>query len=472
MRTEDGGAIATLLAAAFVALGAGTIAFTIVGWTVASVASAGAGVLLGCAALLVGHTALRRQVAARRNAEEALARGREDLEARVLERTAALAHGEARLRSTLDAMLEGCQIIAPDWRYLYVNEAAAAHGRQPRDELVGRTMMERYPGIEDSELFGIMRDCMERRVARRMENEFPFPDGSTGTFELSIQPVPEGLFILSMDVSERHRHEEAMLRLNAELERHVAERTAQLAAANVELEAFSYSVSHDLRAPLRSIDGFSQALLEDCGPALDATGKGYLRRVRGAAQHMAQLIDDLLGLARVTRAEMSFAPVDLSALAAEVVGELREGEPGRAVEVSISPGLRANGDARLCRVLLFNLLGNAWKFSADRRPARIELGDAEHGENGMVACYVRDNGAGFDMAYADKLFAPFQRLHSREEYPGTGIGLATVQRIVGRHGGRVWAEGEVGRGATFGFTLPAAGAQEREPPAGREDGAQ
>jgi signal transduction histidine kinase len=218
-------------------------------------------------------------------------------------------------------------------------------------------------------------------------------------------------------------------------------------ALNQELEAFSYSVSHDLRSPLRAIDGFSLAVLEDSADKLDADGKGHLERVRAATQRMGRLIDDLLELSRVARAPMRLEPVDLSALTATVVAELREAEPARDVAVTIAPSLATRGDPRLVRVLLDNLLGNAFKFTGKRERATIEIG-AKAG-----AFFVRDNGAGFDPAYAEKLFGAFQRLHDARDFAGTGIGLATVQRIVRRHGGRVWATGEPDKGATFSFTL-------------------
>jgi light-regulated signal transduction histidine kinase (bacteriophytochrome) len=241
-------------------------------------------------------------------------------------------------------------------------------------------------------------------------------------------------------------------RLNEELEQHVDERTAQLAAANRELESFSYSVSHDLRAPLRAIDGFSQALLEDYGDSLDAQGQDYLQRIRGATQRMSELIDALLGLSRVTRAELQRESIDLSAMAEAVAAELRLRDPTRPVDFDIVPTLTATGDVRLLRVVMENLLGNAWKFTAKQAQARIEFG-VQTEPDGAPAFFVRDNGAGFDTTYVDKLFGAFQRLHRVSEFPGTGIGLATVQRIIHRHGGRVWAEGEVGQGATFYFTL-------------------
>ncbi|MBK8257428.1 MAG: hypothetical protein IPK82_32765 [Polyangiaceae bacterium] len=228
--------------------------------------------------------------------------------------------------------------------------------------------------------------------------------------------------------------------------------TEAAVAANRELEAFSYSVAHDLRTPLRGIDGFSQALLEDYGDKLDAEGQEHLRRVRAAAQRMAQLIDDLLSLSRVTRAEMYRTDTDISELATEVCRHFKVTQPSRQVALIVHPGLVAYADPRLMHVVLENLIGNAWKFTSKRPAAQIEIGAEE--VDGQRAFFVRDDGAGFDMKYAPKLFTAFQRLHTKAAFDGTGIGLATVLRIVRRHGGKVWAHGEVDRGATFWFTLP------------------
>jgi signal transduction histidine kinase len=228
---------------------------------------------------------------------------------------------------------------------------------------------------------------------------------------------------------------------------------AELAVSNQELEAFSYAVSHDLRAPLRSVSGFSQAALEDYGPLLDARGRQYLEMASESAKEMGQLIDDLLGLSRVGRLEMARGPVDLSELARSVVEDLRRAEPERRVEFEIAPNLLVEGDSMLLRLVMENLLRNAWKFTAHHPTARIRVGRER--SRGRDAVFVADDGAGFDMTYGEKLFQPFQRLHRTVEFPGTGIGLATVSRIVRRHGGEVWAEGEVEKGATIRFTLPA-----------------
>ena len=249
------------------------------------------------------------------------------------------------------------------------------------------------------------------------------------------------------DATERKNAERELRELNDSERRYAA----QLEAANRELEAFSYSVSHDLRAPLRSIDGFSLALIEEYGDKLDATATGFLERIRAGSQRMAQLIDDLLNLARVTRGEMRHEAVDLAAMAKDIVANLQKEDPQRVVQFAVQEEITGQGDPRLLHLVLENLLGNAWKFTSKKPQAHIEL--KAQRQNGKTVYSVCDDGSGFDMAYADKLFGTFQRLHASSDFPGTGVGLAIVQRIIQRHGGRTWAKGAEGKGATFSFTL-------------------
>jgi light-regulated signal transduction histidine kinase (bacteriophytochrome) len=270
---------------------------------------------------------------------------------------------------------------------------------------------------------------------------------------------------LEIEISDRIRAENEVNKLNADLERKVVERTRQLRDANMnmalrnaellalnkELESFSYSVSHDLRAPLRAISGFSAIVLEDSADKLDAEGKADLERIRAATLHMGEMIEGMLHLARTTRCEMHRERVDLSGLARGIVSRLQASEPQRHVEFSIAPDLTVQGDRVLLQSMLENLLGNAWKFTSKRPDGHVVLGIQSSGSQPIY--FVRDNGAGFDPRYADKLFGAFQRLHRDSEFSGTGIGLATVQRIIQRHGGRIWAESEVGKGATFYFAL-------------------
>ncbi len=273
-------------------------------------------------------------------------------------------------------------------------------------------------------------------------------------FDFSAPILSTCSSLLLADASERASRQarDEVMRLNAELEQRVAERTEELQLANKELESFSYSVSHDLRAPLRGIDGFSHLLLNSHADQLDETGRDYLLRVRKASQRMGGLIDDLLNLSRVIRSRIRRVPLDLTVLVSEVLDDLREAEPERRVEVDIEQGVKVDADPTLLRAVLENMLGNAWKFTSRRDRAEISF-HTRRGDQGEVIYCIKDNGAGFDMSYADKLFGAFQRLHSADEFEGSGIGLATVQRIIHRHGGRVWAQSEPDKGAEFCFTL-------------------
>ena len=338
--------------------------------------------------------------------------------------------------------------------FLEVNDAAMVHYGYTRDEFLAMTIKDIRPSEDIPFLIdnishvssGLDRAGVWRH--RKKDGTGIWVEITSHTLDFADRRAE---LVLCNDVTDRIRAEEEILRLNAELEMRVMERTAELERANREMESFSYSVSHDLRAPLRHIDGFSRALLEDCADRLDSQGKGYLTRICVAANRMGQLIDDLLQLASVSRGELQRRSVNLSLLARTIAAELKSTEPDREVSFVIPEGVRGEGDPLLLRVVLENLLGNAWKYTGKEPRAVIEFGAAVQ-EEGRVF-FVRDNGVGFDMAYGDKLFKPFQRLHAMDEFQGTGIGLATVRRVVERHGGRAWAEGNLGAGATFYFTL-------------------
>ncbi len=311
------------------------------------------------------------------------------------------------------------------------------------------------------EVAEVARGVVERqdyspRVAKRSEDEVGLLIQAFNEMLDQIQARERALqtanAALQSEIAEHKAAREEVAALNEGLEQRVAERTAELEILNRELESFSYSVSHDLRAPLRSIDGFTAILQNTYAGQMDEKGKGYMDRVRAATQRMGHLIDDLLRLSRTARSGMVRREIDLSQQAETILREFAEGTRHRKVRTVVHPGLRVHADSELMRTVMENLLGNAWKFTAKREGACIEVGVIVNGET--PAYFVRDNGAGFDMKYVEKLFAPFQRLHSSSEFEGTGVGLANVQRIIHRHGGRVWCEGAVDAGATFYFTLP------------------
>jgi hypothetical protein len=351
----------------------------------------------------------------------------------------------------VDAVLENIPAMvfvkdAERLAFVRMNRAGEQLLGIPRAQLIGKTDFDFFPKAEAE--FFVEKDRATLTGDETVDIAEEPIQTATGTRWLHTKKVPllddagvpRWLVGISHDITELKQHVTSL---------RAAKETAE--AANRELEAFSYSVAHDLRTPLRSIDGFSQALLEDFGEQLGAVGSGHLHRVRAAAQRMAILIDDLLMLSRVTRSELKRSRVDLGELFAASIATLQRLDPERNVAIAIGGELRGAGDPQQLAIAFDNLCGNAWKFTSKRAAARIELGSRV--ENGSRVFFVRDNGVGFDMQYAGKLFGVFQRLHAESEFPGTGIGLATVQRIIQRHGGRIWATGEVGHGAMFSFTL-------------------
>ncbi len=372
----------------------------------------------------------------------------------------ALRRSERHLRDVINSLIFFAGVLTPEGIFVEANQTALNATGLSLEEVIGKPFDQIYAWSYSPEAQAKLRDAIGR-AARGETVRYDTPLRLKGdrfiTIDFGMAPMfdAEGKVIYlvpsGVDITERKRAEEEITKLNIDLERRVAERTAQLQATNKELESFSYSVSHDLRAPLRAISGFSRVLLARYADRFDAQGKDFLQRVDAASRRMGELIEDLLNLSRITRSEMHQEPVDLSSLAKTIAEELQHSEPERKATFLIQDDLQTSADPRLLRIALENLLGNAWKFTLNRPSAMIEFGRNE--QEGKQVYFVRDNGAGFDMAYADKLFTPFQRLHSLSEFPGTGIGLATVQRIIHRHGGKVWAEGEVEKGATFYFTL-------------------
>jgi PAS domain S-box-containing protein len=378
----------------------------------------------------------------------------------------ALRESEARYRRLVDTATEGVWVLDPDGVTVFVNRRMGEILGRPGDEVLGRSVMDL---VAEEDVADQCHRMARHRAgsAEHYERRLRRPDGTTIWTSLSAAPIFDderrfaGSFAMVTDISERKRAEEALASLNQRLEQRVVERTSELEAANRqleevnhELEAFSYSVSHDLRAPLRAIEGFARILLRDTAARLDAPARRHFDLICDSVERMRRLIEDLLGFSRTSRQEMALRTVDMAALAREVFDEVRGAAPGRTIVLRLGSMPPARGDRAMVRQVLVNLLSNAVKFTRTRAEAIIDVAGTSDGQQSTYC--VEDNGVGFDMAYVNRLFGVFQRLHGPEEFEGTGIGLANVKRIITRHGGRVWAEGTVGEGARFHFTLPCA----------------
>ena len=375
----------------------------------------------------------------------------------------AVHQSEKQLNQIFNATADGMRVVDKDFNVIRMNDTLASMVGVSIEDAIELKCHDVFSSAlchtANCPLTRILRG--EERVTMDIDKETPagvmIPCIMSATPFKDSRGAVIGIVEAFRNITERKNAEKALLQLTEELDQRVKKRTQELAAANQELEAFAYSVSHDLRSPPRGIAGFSMAVLEDYSDVLDETGRDYLKRTHEGAVRMSELIADILSLSRVSREEMHSEEIDMTALARTIAGELRRQEPRRDVKLAISDNLRAYGDKRLISLVLENLLGNAWKFTSKHPSAKIEFGAIE--QETETVFFVRDNGAGFDMRYVDKMFIAFQRLHHADEFEGTGVGLAIVKRIIRRHGGRTWAEGSVGTGATFHFTLSSKGSE-------------
>lgn len=397
--------------------------------------------------LLIAFAIIYDNTRRRNRAAEEIKKMNEELENRVAEKTKEIIEKEAQYRFLLENMHEGIQIIGFDWRYLFINQSAAEHGKSSSQELIGHTMPEKYPGIENTELFKKLQRCMQDRVADIIENKFSYPDNSEAWFELSIQPVPEGLFILSMDITHRKESELLLKHLNETLEH----KAAELQASNTELERFAYVASHDLQEPLRMISSFLHLLEKDMEGQLTETTKQYIYFVTEGANRMKRLIEDLLQYSRVGSSRENFTEVNCNELIANIrtIFDLRIRETGAILHIKPLPVISAVYVQ--LQQLFQNLVSNALKYYKNNVP-EIEIGCNDRDDKWEF--YVKDNGIGIDPKYFDKIFIIFQRLHNKTDYSGTGIGLAICKKIVEKHSGAIWVQSEPEKGSTFYFTIP------------------
>jgi PAS domain S-box-containing protein len=369
---------------------------------------------------------------------------------------AALRRSRRRIKTFIDSISDAFTAFDSRWRMVYINDKAAALVGLSVEELIGRSVWDVFPELVGTEFWEKLHDSMREQRPIHFEQYY---EKRNRWFEHSAYPAQDGLTVFTRDITDRKKDRSDLEaakaeieQMNEQLEKRVQERTAQLHSTIKELEAFSYSVSHDLRAPLRAIDGFSKLLVEDYYSNIDSEGRRLIDVIRTSTVKMGNLIDGLLAFSRLGRQALASAEVDMTELAQEAYAEADSGEPGRNVEIGIDQLPPALGDRLLLRQVFVNLLSNAMKFTRGRNPAVIKVGSESKGDQNVF--YVRDNGVGFDMRYVDKLFGVFQRLHGVNEFEGTGLGLAIVQRVVHRHGGRVWAEGALDQGATIFFSLP------------------